>query len=332
MRQRFKARELWLFAPFLLIGVAALFYRRWEQVNPPEKRGMYVSKIERTPATGRDEAMDVSHYVTVTLSHSWPKPRWWGEIDETPLSLDPMNEKRPPTVYYTPKTNIKWAAGGIITALRPDKTVFVDAISTGYPRIVQFDGQNYKIKHPFNLRGVSPKLGKVTFRGLYQFKNGDLVRAQKVVRAAGEKFPPVDKNPGVKLVSIEATPWKNNPMGAVSNLSKTSDLTAIKIIVEPILPLASKTKKPELNCTITDMNDETTGVSGYTTYGTGFPEEPKISLKPGQIGKVFNLSIDAQDKTKGRITVKGNVYLGDRWPIPFEIKLPPRPAATAPAK
>ncbi len=332
MKQRIKARELWLFAPFLLFGVAALLYWRWEQVTPKDKRGFYVSKIERRPATARDESNHISHHVTVTLSHSWPRPLWWGEIPQEPYLLDPLQPSKPATPYYGPQSDKSFASGGLPTGVRGGKEVNVGSLGTLPPGIMSFDGKNYKVEHGLSLREASQGAGDVVFKGLYRFKNSDLVRAQKVVRAKGEQFPPIDKKSGLRIVAVRFSPWKKRTELQMNNKMGKSDILVVKIIVEHTPPLTSGAAKPKIKGQVDSVEDERR--SNFSRI-TGIPfldDVPAGELKPNQSGKSFHYWLDEKEKTEGRLVIKGELWRGDRWPLSFEFKLPPRLAATAPAK
>ena len=326
MKPKFRARELWLFAPFVLIGAAALFYWRWERVNPPDKRGMYVARIERTPATGREESGGISHHVTVTLSHGWPRPLWWGERTDEPYLLDPLQPTKPATLYYGAQSDKSFASGGLATGIRGGKEVVFESQYTASPGVISFDGTNYRVEHSLPLRGAYQGAGEVIFKGLYRFKNSKLVEAQKIVRASGELFPPIDKNSGLRVVATKFSPWKKEQIIDENNVLVTTDEIFISVVVEPTLPLVSEAEKHELNGTSTNAKDEGATDFAYTTY-EGKEPSPKIALKPGQISKTFHLAIDEKDATKGRITIEGELWMDGRWSLPFKVKLPPRPKA-----
>ena len=332
MRQRFKARELWLFAPFLLIGIAALLYWRWEQVTPADKRGFYVSKITRTPATARDEEMGVSHYVTVTLSHGWPRPLWWGEILQQPLLLNPLHPTKPATSYYSATSDKSLASGGLATGIRDGKEVVFESRYSASPGTITFDGTNYQIKHSLSLRGTYQGAGEVVFKGLYRLKNSELIPAQKVVRAQGEQFPPINKNSGMRVVSIQLSPWKKEQITEMNGVLTTTDEIFINVIVEPTTPVPSGKTKHELSGDITDVKDNIVGNFTYETYQGRESDAPKIVLKPEQVAQVFHFGVNEKHRTKGRIYGYGELWMDERWPLPFKFKLPPRPAAMARAK
>ena len=65
MRQRIKARELWLFAPFLLMGALAFYWARVEQVSAPGASKMFVSEFAFDPAPGYWQEKGYSHEVKV---------------------------------------------------------------------------------------------------------------------------------------------------------------------------------------------------------------------------------------------------------------------------
>lgn len=332
MKQRFKARELWLFAPFLLFGVAALLYWRWEQVTPTDKRGMYVSKIERTPATAREVSLDMSHYVTVTLSHSWPKPRWWGEKSLKQWILDPLAPEKPPIPYDASTFDTMIAGGATLTAREGGKIKRFDGNFRPMPGYISIDGSNYVVKHPVSLHKVPPNLGAVEFRGIYQMTGTQVRQISRVVRAAGEKFPPTDKDPGARVVSIAATPWKKEHVIGMNNVPEIYDSISIVLILKHTKSVAQTAKKNKVSASINGVDDEANSNIGYTLGLSRPQDEPKISLKPNQSSTVFYLSLDERDKTRGRVIIKGKASADDRWPLSFELKLPSRPAATAPGE
>lgn len=72
MRQRFKARELLLLLPFLLIGVAAFYCQRQEKVTPPPILGFHLKNFKMGRASPNMISQGYGEKLTVTFSDSTP--------------------------------------------------------------------------------------------------------------------------------------------------------------------------------------------------------------------------------------------------------------------
>ena len=339
MKQRFRARELWLFAPFLLFGVAALLYWRWEQVTPKDERGFYVSDVQLVPANGIDEERGISHYVTTRLSHSWPKPRWWGELPKAPYWLDPLNSTKPPQNYYGYKIPYDMATGGLLTVMRANKTIKVSDHYGNYPGEISFDGRSYIIKRGFSLRPLPQDVGEIKFEGIYQWKGGPTVKVSRVVRAQSAKLPAAKaRNSGARIVSVTASPYQVDKIVNMQGATETSAASQIEIIVQHTLPVPKGKAKHSIRVYDQELQDsrapnqKPNEMLGISTTAHPSPRLPTKPLKPNQSHEIFDVILEESNATVGPITLHGKISADEHWPLSFEVKLPPRPAATAPAK
>ena len=196
MRQQFHARELWLFAPFLLIG---------GQVGAPLAREMFVSDVEIEPAPGYYQSLGFSHRVTVKVSHPWPRPAWWDQKYPVGTLIDPLKPKQaiPPDRLFTP-AQYK-AKGETLTIVRDGKQREVPAKYLGRYYDFRFDGTDYISVNYFGLSSLPAELGAVELHGLYRLGAEHQVGFEREVRKAGETISVMpNKKPGARLVRVYA--------------------------------------------------------------------------------------------------------------------------------
>ena len=143
MRQRFRARELWLLVPFLLIGAAAFYWGQQEKVEALKPQGMFVSDFRVEPAPGAQQEVGMSHRVTVTVSHSLPKPTWWGGPVTTFATIDALQADKPHPLSAGQTAAQYPALGNAITIVRDGKTKKLPPKYGTDFMDFRFDGTNY---------------------------------------------------------------------------------------------------------------------------------------------------------------------------------------------
>ena len=150
MRQRFRARELWLFAPILLIGAFAFYFARVESVSAPGKSQMFVSNFQFAPASGRWQEKGYSHRVKIEISHPWPRPKWWGKTMPMRAELAPLA----PVPVLMPRTGYferdYLRSGGTLALVNSDGTESLLSGKPSFPYVAAFQNDKYVFVHYVN--------------------------------------------------------------------------------------------------------------------------------------------------------------------------------------
>ena len=329
MKQRFKAREGWLFAPFLLIIAAAFYWARIEKVAPPHPQGVYVSDFKVEPSPGLWRVEGFSHQVTVTLSHGEPKPLWWGTPTKFQNPADPFQTA---DFFAGPGVNDPahaLAYGGTLTYQRAGKAVAWTMPHRTHPFGARFVDDHYEFVHQLSLAQAPPKLGAINFRGLYVIGEQPPLTVTRPLRAAGETVAaPKAEGTGIKLLRVDATPFYQMGGPTAGGKLRTDDTCYIRFTVRDFEAPSAGQKLPTLMISDLKFGDDSTKQLDTNT-GKGFdwgwlggPSGQK--LPAGQRDIVISLAIAPTFKTTGRLTCRGNLSIDQRKPIAFEVTLPPR--------
>lgn len=344
MRQRFKARELWLFTPFLLVGVAALLYWRWEQVTPANERGAHVSSFQVKTAPGYWQEQGYSHQVKVVVSHPWPRPKWWGQMTPLNMGLDPL---RPvPTLKpirgYSEKDYLR--SGGTLTIERQGKNASWPSKKPNHPYKAGFEDGNYVFVHFVNAFDEAKQQGAIRFRGLYKIGEQPALAVDRVFRKQGENLSvELDKNPAATLVLVDAMRFTAMkfappppPKGKAKGRATTEIRSVIMLVVRPTEPAVRPDGQHTMSVYDLQVRDEAGKIyldqkpRGFSFGVGGMLDRDEKQLKPGEILRPTVISIDAAIATSGRLTLNGKIAVDEHWPIPFQVALPPRESAIPP--
>ena len=331
MKPKFKARELWLFAPFLLIFAGALYWARVEQVSGPNARGMYVSDFKVEAAPGYYQEKGYSHSVKVVISHPWPRPKWWGQMTPMQMGLDPL---RPvpalnPIMGYGEKDYLR--AGGTLTIERNDKSLSWPANKTSYPNKAGFENGSYVFVHYVDAFSAPKQEGTIGFRGLYKIGIQPAFAVKRIFRNAGETLAlDLDKSPGGRLVSVSALPFYESSSYTKGKPPIVSDNCDIYFLVRGTSASEKEDGTPTVQIDDLLVRDEKGKLyrdyapKGFNFgYGGSMPRE-KFQLNPDETLTFIGVSIEQATPTSGELTLSGKISLDNHWPIPFKVKLPPR--------
>lgn len=334
MRQRFKAREFWLFAPFLLIIAGALYWQRIEQVSKPGAHGMYVSDFKVEPAPGYWQEQGYSHQVITTISHPWPRPKWWGQQFGMQLSLFPLHPEKFQSTIKGSKRDQYVEAGAVLTVKQNGKVAPYPKNQSSISYNVRFDGSGYVFEHRIKGSEIPTDLGAVTFRGLYRIADNGLLPIAREIRKAGETLPmKPNKNSGARLTAINATPFFVSQSSRSGGKVVKEDNCWVQFHLRDMKLPTTQTKSSAIAVYGIEIQDETGKIirpystkgltqgtmSGHFTATTPLPADEKLTG--------IDLDFDPQLKTKGRLILRGKVSFNWNWPINFEVTLPPRDQA-----
>lgn len=331
MRQRFKARELWLFAPFLLIIVGAFYFARVEQVSKPDASGMFVSdaKVEAPSAYWQEQGY--SHQVTVKLSHSWPRPKWWKDNnsrhDMKVWAPFPSPHKR----YKNAIAASKEGWNGMLTTNKSGKTVALDYEYLYYLALDEYDGKNYVRYHLFKGNQLPPELGEITFRANYQIAKQAKTSLNLVVRKKGENITLApDKRPGARVIKV-ITPPADLPPTSFDN----PYFSFFGIILQSEGASEDEMRSDIYDVELMDGKGRKINISTQKIRLMEAPEsidKQRTQLQSGQVLRIQQLYLNDKSLRSRELTLRAKLRMGKRWPLQIEIKLPPRPAATASGK
>ena len=344
MKQRFRARELWLFAPFLLIGAAALFYWRWERVTPALERGMHVSDVTIDAAPGRYQKFGLSHRATVTISHPWPRPKWWGQHSNYSGFITATGyTKLKPAQRKALAPNVL-SSGEAITYIKDGKARALEPKFGGNTNDFRFDGTNYVSVDYFDLNDVPPSLGALTLHGAYAIAGQPVLAFQREIRKAGASLAiPLDKDAGAQLVSVDASRFFASTSKRLPGKPRPRQTCALRLVVRDGAGGASGGQKANLIITDVEVRDAsgakfrpdfTAGLEG--NQGARDDAEMRAyqaldnSLKSDELQSFYSVDVAPSLQLKGRLTLRGQISMNDRWPLPFQVTLPPRPNKPAP--
>ena len=249
MGQRFKARELWLFAPFLLIGALAFYWQRAGNVSAPNAHWTTSSTVKVEAAPGYYQEQGKLHHVMVTLSHPWPRPLWWGKRYSLVTTLDPTDVERGalrPLGQVGGLGEASAVRNGVLFSTRDAKNVVTMPTKQGVLNATpRFDGDKCTLDYYLNLDNIAAPPQPLTLRGAYIFGGSSPVEVEKLIRKAGEKWNfKVDKNPGADLLSVNAASrFYQSSRQAVGKPVEYSDFTNVFFLLRPKLAVADEAKQ-----------------------------------------------------------------------------------------
>ena len=331
MKQRFKVRELWLLVPFLLLGAGAFYWQRLERVSAPDARGMHVSDFELKTAPGYWREKGYSHEAQITISHPWPRPKWWGTTGSVQSQCDPLHPEAPQRLIRGTTPADYMAPGAALTVVRDGKSVRWPDKYAAQSDGIGFRDNQYVVTQRLKLSAIPTQAGEVTFHGLYRIVGQPQISLKRGVRKAGQSLPmPNGKNPGARIVEINATPFVRATGTAPGGKTKKEDICWIQFQIQdlksPLLP-PQEARTVIYDVEVEDENGQI--IRPYSTKGftQGTMSDAKTkgeTLAADQRRGGVGLNLDQVLPTTGRLTMRGKVSLDWEWPMSFEVTLPSR--------
>ena len=341
MRQRFRARELWLFAPFLLIGVAALYWARIEKVEPQHPPGLSVEKFEINRASPYKVSQGYSHELTITL---WDEKPFTFAAGGSVMQASGGDALHPNAPFAFPMSQAErrntLMGDAVLTTSVAGKPTRQKQESSFMPAF-GVDGNRCVVKHYLRIDAVPRKRGAVTFHGAYWLLGRPVFTLKREVRAANAPAPPtVDHDSGFGAVKLVTEPFVVEPCGPGSAAGCTEDKVEVNFIYRRKGDLQNEENGPRFAVDKLEVEDENHRIyrndaSNQLRMGavgmSQAQEKLKAGLASGENVAGIILRLDSKAKTRGRLKLRGVISVNERWPQPFEVKLPPRAVATAPA-
>ena len=329
MRQRFRARELWLFLPFLLIGALAIYWARAEKSDPPNAQGIFVSDFKIEPSPGMWRGDGYSHQVTVTLFHRGKRPDWWGNRTaiQSPVGAFQTSDfyfgsaKKDPTHAM--------AFGSTLFFTRDGKKVAWKPPGQSTTLNGRFFDDHYIFLHQVSLAQAPQHLGEIGFRGLYVIGEQEPFVVERTLRVAGETVPPTPATrAGIKLLDVDATGFYAmtgpNRSGAIA----TVDTCDMRFTVRDFEAPPANAELPQMSIydiTFTDENGkklDPMANQGFSQFWTmDLADQTRMN---GQRTGVIGVEMTRQFKRKGRLRCRGKIAIGQSPAIAFDVILPPR--------
>lgn len=329
MRQRFKARELWLLAPFLLIGALAFYWARIEKVEPPNAQGIYVSDFVVEPTSGKWQSDGFSHQVTVKLSYKGTRPEWWGNPVSLQTTIGPFatNYRAAREGKHDPAHTL--AFGSTLTYQREGKSVAWAPEGRVYSFSGGFVDEHYVFVHQVSLAQAPPDLGAVGFRGLYVIGEQDPLVVTRPLRKAGETIAlPKIEGAGIKLLSVDATGFFEMEGVGAGGKKQITDVCYLRFTVRDFDAPPASEELPQWGWSNPKLADETgKPLETYTGKGlslgwTGDAQDQK-SLDGRRTG-VLRVEVEQDYELEGRVICQGKISIGQSKPVEFKVTLPPR--------
>jgi len=318
MKRPLKAREVAL----VLLPALALGGFGWYQwrVETSGKRGMFVSSVQLLLETrGSYQATGMTHRLTVTIDHPWPRPRWWGKAYTRDVTINALSsdEQLNHLILGARKEDCLMSGYALTTTASAHKEFSVEG-ATNWATAGIFSDGHYVFTSELPLAKVSAKEGAVTFHGTYFIWGQKPIRVTRVVRKTGEVivFKP-DRNPNGRIVSTKTNPFSKRGSTGGQATSITS------WVVERAIG------KPD-NATIVMNNIQLRDGSGrvfkiYSTRGCEFSVGVAQDAPDPNVQQPFvEIGLSPKLKTTNPLTLSGTISIDDGWPIPFSVRLPPR--------
>lgn len=344
MKQRFRARELWLFAPFLLMSALTLCFGIAERACAQDASGVTISDVKIGTTSGLSQSHGWTRQITMKVSHSDPKPKWWGGWLSPRINLDPVDFDHPKFPPYDPasKNSIAGgseliAGGGELLVKSGEKSVIwrPKDFSTNFS--VDYDGTNYIFKHSLKNSELDKARGEITFRGIYRIADEAPFEVTSVIRRADEVLAPVpDKNTAGQLLSVDAVPFYRRTDTLINLTTVDYDECLVYFLVRRDTVKDKKNHYQRVQVHDLEVRDQEGKIYrddkpegfgfayGAATYST--TEDPwrpfkGEQLRPDEALIFISVRIDPTTLTSGDLTLSGNVSIDSHWPIPFETKL-----------
>ena len=336
MRPKFRARELWLFAPFLLIGALAFFWSRREKAVPPNASGLSISRIKVEEAPGYWREKGYSHRVRVTLAHRFPRPDWWGECCKSSARNDALHPQRFPDLHGELASETA-VLGGALTIGAGAQTREWPAPQTPAPTNYTFADGVYQFDSYVKLSAVPRAAGAVTFHGLVNLADSSNLIFDRQVRAPGQTFTMnSDRSNGLKIERADTTPFFHVIAPFKGQPKSGQDKLQIGVVVRDTMFDADAPAAAEA----VEFYD----IELHDASGTIYPPPPGGMNPPPAGGKSFDYFRATKDDERDLtfdlwlnrnfigpdlLWMRGKISLDKRWPLVFDFPLPARSHAVA---
>ena len=334
MRRRFKARELWLFAPFLLIIAAALYWGRVEQVSKPGASEMFVLdfKVEAAPDYWQERGW--SHRVTVTLSHPWPRPRWWGYSYIVSNIIDPLHPEAKQSLSRGQKLSESFARGEALTVVRDGKMWRLPREYGGNAMSFQVVGNDYVSNGYFKLSSIPKEWGAVTFHGLYRIADQPQIAVERKIRVAGETLPPPqNRDAGARVVRVTVSSFAPSTGSNRGNGFVTENRGIVQVVFQRNAGLTGNVSRALTRIYDVEVVDAKGKIyqsnqkgkfrfQGVDSSAAG--SKLRQELPQDEDVTSINVFLDLTFGPLHELTLRGKISVDEGWPIPFETALTPR--------
>ncbi len=334
MRQRFKARELWLFAPFLLIGALAFWWQGREARPKPQPRSMYVSDFKAESAPGYWQERGFSHQVTVTISPGWPRPEWTNDCCNGNGPADPLHpEALLSSIASLPLGRRKQTAwtGGVLTTTR--NGIAVRQTKVGEERTTKYsvdeDG-NYVFVSFVRLNSVPSEAGAVKFRGLYSLAGLAPLKIEREIRKAGETMPSSnDRTTGGQIIKVVVDPFVNLNDPSRRDIAMREE-AEVHIIYRRQKNDNFKSALSSSRIYDVEIVDEKGNIHRYNRKGnfdfedvgwSAAERKLKKQLVEGEDVNSLSVHLDSLFKARHKLTLRGKISVNENWPLKFETPL-----------
>ena len=334
MKQRFRAREMWLIVPFLLIIAAALYWGRVEQVSKPGASEMFVSSCEFGSAPGYWQDQGYSHEVKIKVSHPWPRPKWWGEQVNGSYNLFPVNFKKPNFLPIGP-VNDRWSQGGgalIVNRNGKQWPWRSRGFDISFDR--GFDGTNYTFRHLIKKSAAFEEPGEITFRGLYRIELGQPFSVTHLVRKQGEILPPpIPHAANVQIRRVKLGSFLSSTGPNQSNVIVREDVAQVHVVFRRIPSQPKIADKMLTRIYDVEIVDEEGKVYRSSQRGEFRFQELQFSatenrlrkqLAPDEDVASINAFLDPYFRPKHKLKLRGKISVDEGWPLRFETALTPK--------
>ena len=294
---------------------------------------MFVSDFKVEPAPGYYQEKGMSHRVTVTISHPWPRPKWWGTSFHRQLRLDPLNPEKLNALPPNAKRENLFEDGAVFTLADSSQAVVWPRGGSAMGTWPAFDGANCVMEYYINADQLPASPKAITFHGLYRFAGSAPLDVTQVLRKKGQTLPTkANRDAGAQLLSIDALPFYKSSSYPVGKAPIASDNCSIYFLVRQTSGDQSAQHKPNLNVYDLLVRDEKG--KNYTDYkpkgfnfgygGAISDQQLQAQLRPDETLTFVDVSIEQATPTSGELTFSGKISVDEHWPIPFKVQLPPR--------
>ncbi|RYX85943.1 hypothetical protein EON83_04090 [bacterium] len=307
--------------PTLGMGAFAWYLHRVDEAGT---HGMVISNFGISPETrGYEQSRGVTHRITFTVDHPWPRPRWWGTQSEfngvSRLNADPLRSDgdklpTPQGVTIEPENTILFGAALTTPAQKKNFHVWPRSETTS-----TFENGHYVFLFKANLAQIPPQAGAVTYHGLCRIAGQQSLRVDKVIRPQGQKTQlSLNKDTGNAKITVSTRPFitfTNAPdsvyyVDFLVSHPPTSDNREVSISDCDYVIVDGKGQRTKINL----------GQIGPINYVAG-----QISRQsPTQTKYYIAIYVGPKYKSAEPLTLSGKISVDEHWPIPFSVRLPKR--------
>ncbi len=330
MKRPLKAREIaFVLLPALGLGGFAWYQWRVEQVSSPQSNELFVSSVAVTPNSAYSVFEGRSHTLTVSITHPWPRPKWWGRGYESnsvlnPLAPHPQPSQNNPYPLMRRDQFAFLASGGALTyQSNGQRKRIALAQKTHYSGYGQWGNGDCVFTHSLDLEKVPMSYGALTFHGIYFVNGQGPVRITRVVRAAGEHLVfNHSRNTNGSLIFARAAPFE-----ALFYTKPPVDQCVVTVRFSHPARADGKPTDLSLSDSYVELLDATRNVVKFDQTKVTLAwrgDDDKFPNTPTQSARVMMVEIDRTLALRQPLTLHGKAFINGGWPIPFSVKLPPR--------